>query len=44
VQHVADMTARVSGFDIGTRLWIDVDDDAAWRRAEAAVASGLLPT
>jgi len=42
VQHVADTTARAFGVDIGARLWIDIDDDAAWRRAEAAVASGLL--
>jgi 1L-myo-inositol 1-phosphate cytidylyltransferase len=42
VQNAADRVARAYGFDIGTRLWIDVDDNAAWARAEAALAAGTL--
>jgi len=37
VQRLADRgTAFVS--DIGGRWWLDVDDEAAWRKAEAALA------
>lgn len=42
VQRLADAgEARV--FDIGDRWWIDVDDEAAFRRAEASLPEGLLP-
>ena len=33
---------RAHAFDVGARLWIDVDDPAAFARAEALLASGRL--
>jgi 1L-myo-inositol 1-phosphate cytidylyltransferase len=36
VQRLAG-EGRARAFDIGARWWIDVDDEAAWRRAEASL-------
>ena len=33
---------RAHAHDIGARLWIDVDDQAAFAKAEALLASGRL--
>jgi len=40
-QGVERLSARGTAFvsDIGGRWWLDVDDEAAWRKAEAALAA-----
>ena len=40
VQRLADR-GEARAFDIGDRWWIDVDDEAAFQRAEASLPAGL---
>lgn len=40
VQQLAD-AGEAQAFDIGNRWWIDVDDEAAFRRAEESLPEGL---
>ncbi|HEY0411711.1 MAG TPA: NTP transferase domain-containing protein [Allosphingosinicella sp.] len=42
VQRLAQ-AGRAFAFDIGERWWLDVDDEAAWRRAEAALPARFAP-